>query len=77
MFWRKKVLKNKEMMEWKLQDIEGRITADTKASIKAREVLSPDVVIRIKDRSKKIHTPCHNVTVYYDKGKKELEIGPY
>lgn len=74
---RKKILKNKEMMEWKLQDIEGRITADIKATIKVREVLSPDVVIRIKDRSKKIHTPCHNVTVYYDKGKKELETGPY
>lgn len=74
---RKKIRKNISMLESKLKNIECQISKDVSAVIKINEKIHPDVIVKIRDRSKKITEPLYHVCLYYDNKLKEISTGPY
>lgn len=73
---RKQINKNKEVMEWKLKDIEERVHADITASVKVSGKLYSDVTIKINNLVKSITTQYQHVKIYFNKAKQDLDIGP-
>jgi len=74
---RKKIIKNINMLQCKLKHVESQISTDVSATIKVNETIFADVLVRIRDRSKKIFEKMNHVCFYYDKKNKEITTKPY
>lgn len=74
---RKKIIKNISMLEYKLKHVESQISTNVSAIIKVNETIFADVVVRIRDRSKKIIEKMNHVCFYYDEKNKEITTRPY
>jgi uncharacterized protein (DUF342 family) len=74
---RLQIKKSIAIMEKKRDEIEKQIPANAEVTVKVSGKVYSDTTVRIKDYVKQIRDPIEHITIYYDKKKNEIALGPF